>query len=203
MSESPVLSLSVIAGTALRAGWCLEPFFFPSALPGKRRSADCKGLGDSVCQTYFWHCNQRLFKFQTNQAVYLQDYHTGTSLQAVFPDGRFLKYPRHFWGLSTITKNAKDCKNEKTQLPTLVSMSLRVSGLSALPTSFLSSSTRPEGYLSFEFLTSSCESLHLTTGHAGGVDLLTVQYISVRLLERAPKDCYLFLSWCGQSDTAF
>lgn len=28
-------------------------FFFPSAVPGKRRSADCKGLGDSACQNLF------------------------------------------------------------------------------------------------------------------------------------------------------
>lgn len=174
MSESPVLSLSVIAGTALRAGSCLEPFFFSLqhylAKDVVQIARDwviqhARPIFDIATRDFLSsrQIKQYIFRITTQRLLW----------RAVFLDGRFPTHLRYFWGLPTITKNAKDCKNEKTQLPTLFPWVWGCLGFLLSP---LPSSATPPDLRDMCSLSSlcSCETLHLTTGHAGGVDLLAV-----------------------------
>lgn len=156
-------------------------FFFLQWYLAKGVVQTVRGWVIQHARTYFQHCNQRPFQSQTNQAVYLQDYSLVTALQGSVPwreaSQTFKTFLRAFHHL----KNVKGCKNEKAQLPPLVSVSVRVSGLSALPSSFLSSSARLEGCLHFGLLT--LVRPYSWLQHVLE-ELLSFQDVSVRLLEK-------------------
>lgn len=173
MSESPILSLSVITGVALGVGWCLETFV-SAVVPGKMHSTDCQWLGDSAHQNLF----------STSQSVTFLVPDKSSNISSRLPSsnsfavlcslmGGFPNIQDILEGFSPL-ENAQGCKNEKAQLPTLVSVSMRTSGLSALPDSFLSSSTRTDRSLHFRFHANFCESLQLIAGCTIGVDLMIV-----------------------------
>lgn len=149
-------------------------FSFPLAVPSKRHRADYQRLGDSACQS----------PFSTLQPEISLVPDKSSSISSGLPHSDSFEGFCSWWEVSQTSKtfsrafyhhkSTKGCKNEKIELPALVSVSVKVSRLSDFPSSFLCSSTRPEGCLHFRFLTRSCESLQLTTVCAGGFNLLTV-----------------------------